>query len=103
VREREPSFMNPRPVDDPFRIEAVCLEQVLIGDNQLGHVAARTENPDAQERAGVRREMGLAVAHERYATDFIRDVSVTSLVSPLARNVHLLRRNWQSPSFVKQS
>ena len=49
----------------------------------------------------MRREMGLAVAHEQYATDFIRDVSVTSLVSPLARNVHLLRRNWprQEPQF----
>ena len=36
VREGEPAFMNPRPVDDPFGIEAVGLEQVLIGDDQLG-------------------------------------------------------------------
>ena len=72
--KREPPFMDPRPIDDPLGIETVRLLQVLIGHDQLGDVAARTENPHAQERARLRREMDLAVAHERYATDFIRDV-----------------------------
>ncbi len=74
VGQRESPLMNSRPVDDPFRIESVRLAQVLIGHDQLGDVAPGTENPHAQERARWRREMDLAVAHERYATDFIRDV-----------------------------
>ena len=50
------------------------LLQVLIGHDQLGDIAPRTQNPHAQQRARRRRKMDLAVAHERYATDFIRDV-----------------------------
>ena len=94
VRKCESPLVNSRAVDDPLRIESVRLQQVLIGNDQLGDIAARTENPYAQERTRLRREVGLAVAHEQYVTDFIRDVSVTSLLRPLARNTHLLQRNW---------
>ena len=74
VRQRKPTFVNSRAVDDPLGIETVRLLQVLVGHHQLGDVATRTKNPHAQERARWRREMVLAVAHERYATNFIRDV-----------------------------
>ena len=40
--------LDSSPVDDPFGIETVRFLQVLIGDDQLGDVAPRSENTHAQ-------------------------------------------------------
>jgi hypothetical protein len=75
------------PIDNPFRIEAMRLAQIFIGDDEFGDIAPGTQDPHAQERARMRREMELAVAHERYATNFNRDVRLPKPVSRSARNI----------------
>ena len=49
MRQREPSFMDARPIDDPLRIESVSFPQILIGHDPFGDIAARAEDLHTQE------------------------------------------------------
>ena len=87
VRQREPSFVDARAIDDPVRVESVRFAQVLIAHDLLGDIASRAEDLHAQERAGRRREMDLAVVHEQDAADIIRDRRMPRLLSHSARDI----------------
>ena len=67
VRQREPPLMDARPVDDPFRVEAVGALEVVVADDQLGDVAPRPQDPDAQQGLGAGKRCGLAVRRRRRA------------------------------------
>ena len=68
VRKCEPPLVNPRPVDDPLRIEPEGILEVEIAHHIVGDVAPRSQNLHASQRARSRGDMDLAIAHGQYAT-----------------------------------
>ena len=61
--QREPSFVNSRPVDNPFRIEPVRLLQIPVADHPFREIAPRPEDLYAEQRMGGMRRMDLATGH----------------------------------------
>ncbi len=74
VRKSESALVDAGAIDDPFRVKAVALAQVVIADDELGQIASSTQDAHAQKCAGRRPEMDLAVVHEQvdYNECFVR-------------------------------
>ncbi len=68
VRQSEAALVDARAIDDPIRVESVALAEVMVADDLLGQIAPGAEDAHTEKRAGRRREMDLAVIHER--TDY---------------------------------
>ncbi len=63
--------MNPRPIDDPFRIEPVRLLQIPVADHLFRKIAPGTEDLDTEQRMGGMRQMDLAIGHRGPAAHLI--------------------------------
>ena len=51
VRQGVPAFEDAGALDDPVGIEAEALVQVVVGDDGVGHVAARADDAEAGQTA----------------------------------------------------